>query len=815
MGIVLNEGQVMLRAIPSLNNARNDLQEASNDARSLLHKLPSSFSQRGLVSDIANKLSNAKGEVDSAKSLVNSKVSTAKSIEGKNSAKASLLALLLGAKGGFVTGATTANKARGVKSSSYSRTGAATANKSNNIFSKIFGGIKKAGSALFSGGKTVVKWLGNTTKAVINRAKSVGAKIASGTKSIIQRIVPSTKQVIETVKKVGTKIIDGVKTVGKWAGKTANTIVSGAKSIGTKIVNGFKTVGRWAGDAAKNISKVVKKVGATAAQCVSVVVNWTNRMTEFVLDTSAIATTAAVVPFTALFDVGKGLFTGNWDWSATKGMWKGFNDFAAIDLTSKAHDAFYSSIAGKLIDDNAAFKSDSEAFELSKKAGATATQISAGLTEGVVKFGESIVDAAAIIGSGIGSIGTGIADLGAGIFTGNWEGTNTKTLWNSSLRFVGTDWSSKLHDSFYDGSYGKQLDQNALFTSESGAFNITKNVGYVAALVVATIFTCGAASAGAGTGSAMSGVISSAAASGAVTAASSLGVNAQENYQTVVDEKLKSSATKAANSYKITDEDRKKALEELKIKNRNYNPTNEEIERLIREKKADEYKEYTRLHNDILEHGDISKINLKSSSQAAVEGLFAAATAGASRYIGNASSMSKISSEASKLTDLGKFAANHKFLSKTAASAVKSTRSFVTEGIDAVDEGREYNLKDAATNAGINFAMESAINTIGNGKPSLKTASEDIENKASKMAAMEECGDFIPEGLASKVSKSKEYIYISSIEKAIKDNTSLSTNMKNVTKLLETELKDDFVDVLSGRKKIEDLITKLLQDKAA
>ena len=269
MGIVLNEGQVMLRAIPSLNNARNDLQEASNDARSLLHKLPSSFSQRGLVSDIANKLSNAKGEVDSAKSLVNSKVSTAKSIEGKNSAKASLLALLLGAKGGFVTGATTANKARGVKSSSYSRTGAATANKSNNIFSKIFGGIKKAGSALFSGGKTVVKWLGNTTKAVINIAKSVGTKIASGTKSIIQRIVPSTKQVIETVKKVGTKIIDGVKTVGKWAGKTANTIVSGAKSIGTKIVNGFKTVGRWAGDAAKNISKVVKKVGATAAQCVS------------------------------------------------------------------------------------------------------------------------------------------------------------------------------------------------------------------------------------------------------------------------------------------------------------------------------------------------------------------------------------------------------------------------------------------------------------------------------------------------------------------------------------------------------------------
>ena len=886
MDFNFEESLVMNHAIPSLNSAKSDLQDASNDARSLLGKLPGSFSQRGVVSDIANKLSSVKAEVDSTKSIVNNKMSTVKSIEGKNSSKASSLASKLSFKEKLMTGAKTASTTKDAKSDAFSMTGAKTSKTSKSALASfgewLWGGIKNVGSAIASGVKTAVNWVGNAAKTVVsgvknvgsavangvktvanwagnavknvvnavknvgsavasgvktvanwagnaaknvvNVVKNVGSAVASGVKTAVNWVGNATKTVVNGVKNIGSAVVSGAKTVTNWVGEATKNVVTGVKNVGSTIAKGFKAAGDWIGNAAKNVWEKVKPVVATAAQCVSVVVNWSNRITEFVLDTSAIATTAAVVPFTALYDIGKGLLTGNWDWSATQGMWKGFNDFAAVDLTSKTHDAFYSSSVGKWIDENAAFKSDADVFKASKVVGDTAAQISAGLTEGAAKFVESIVDGVVMVGTGIASIRTGAKDIVKGIATGNWDWSTTQGMWNEVLKFTGTDWTSKLHDAFYSGSYGKYLDENAVFTSESTAFKITKEVGYIAALTAATIVTCGVAGVGASASSAvgaaassMSGVLGSAAVAGGITFTSSLGQNAQDNYNTVINEKFESQATSATNAYKITEEDRQKMREELKTKYRIFNPTDAEVDNAIRIKKAAEYVDKARKGANVLNEQDLNRIVLKSGAQATVDGAFAAFAAGATKYIGNASSLAKAASKSGQeLTGFVGKVGNHQIFAKTVANGAKATRFYVTEAIDAADTGH-YDLGDAAMKSAISFGTDSAFTLIGGAKNSIKTkidakkTAADLSSSMRSSSGADQAGVFgnnIPKGAQGSE-------IISSYEAARKDNADTLTNIKQVVKTTESKTREDNAKVVTGQETSDDWLNNFLYGEAA
>lgn len=55
---------------------------------------------------------------------------------------------------------------------------------------------------------------------------------------------------------------------------------------------------------------------------------------------------------TAMFDVYKGLLTGKWDFSATKGLWTKAVSLLSIDYTGKISDSFYNTEFGKKINDN-------------------------------------------------------------------------------------------------------------------------------------------------------------------------------------------------------------------------------------------------------------------------------------------------------------------------------------------------------------------------------------------------------------------------------------------------------------------------------
>lgn len=75
---------------------------------------------------------------------------------------------------------------------------------------------------------------------------------------------------------------------------------------------------------------------------------------EAIVDCAALLVGGVATIGTGLWDLGVGIFTGNWDWSATGAMWKkGFMPFVGFDATSVAFDWVYEKTPMKQVNEAA------------------------------------------------------------------------------------------------------------------------------------------------------------------------------------------------------------------------------------------------------------------------------------------------------------------------------------------------------------------------------------------------------------------------------------------------------------------------------
>lgn len=197
------------------------------------------------------------------------------------------------------------------------------------------------------------------------------------------------------------------------------------------------------------------------------------------------------------------------------------------------------------------------------KTAATIVNFAVSLVEGVVSLVEALGDVVLIVVGGVCSIVTAVADIVRGLCTGEWDWKCTGAVWKKWIMpWVGYDWTDKVFDGVekinvfdkWAWDWGKRKG------GDGTACKIVKGVGYVAGIIVASVFTAGAAGAVTGVGSGVAGgaaavaslgtaagasVASSAAvtvASTAISGAAKFAQETQKGYNKLSDEEKQSGA---------------------------------------------------------------------------------------------------------------------------------------------------------------------------------------------------------------------------------------------------------------------------------
>lgn len=468
-GIALDASKVNSYVLPKLDKTNSTMQEAYSASLSLKSSLPGSFSYRGMVSDISAQITEIRKEVTQVKKVVTSKVELAKRIESKSESK---IASLVGAAGkigsaigsaagaikggaagsllgplGAAAGAVTGAIAGGVTGTLMGKTGAKVA-------AKTVSGVKKVGSWLWNGIK-------NVGAKVAKGVKSIAGKVVSGAKKIGNAVKTVAKKTWTAVKNTGAKIVNGVT-------KAAKGIWNGIKSVGSAIWNGCKKVvkkvtsfveekalpwiknvasGLW--DGIKTVgSKIwsgIKKVGATVANLTVSLVEGITSFVEAIVDFVFLAAGAVKSINTAIIDLGKGIFTGDWSFSTTGALWKKVvMPVVGFDATGKLFDLAYENrlVGYAMLGPAGLFlkEIDNEAADWAKRKDGIGYKIGKGVgyVAGIVVASIFTAGAAGAAGAGTAGISGGATAVSSFITTGTSTVSGTLTLSVSSGIIAGT-----------------------------------------------------------------------------------------------------------------------------------------------------------------------------------------------------------------------------------------------------------------------------------------------------------------------------------------------------------------------------------------
>lgn len=350
----------------------------------------------------------------------------------------------------------------------------------------------------------IKKEITNTKNLVVNKtdkAKQIESKSESKVSSIASKMASTVGAVTGAIMGAKTGLAGTAvgavvgSAVGKKAGKTiADTgakvaketkslgakIWGGIKRVGSKVASGFKSAADWVGD---KVTSAVDWIGNAASD----VGNWVSDKFNAAKDWTC----------QALKD------TGAWISNAASATWSWLKGAADTVWTHM------------------------------KKIGASIANAVISLVEGVVRLVESIGDLFLLLGTCVDTIGTGIVDIVNGISTGNWDWKNTKELWDTCKTMVAYDWTSKIfEEGLYTTGFGKWLDNNAYapFKSDALGCKICQGIGYIAGIVVISIFTFGAGGVAIGTTATIGSTTISAGTVAIVAAGAGIGKYTQEEW---------------------------------------------------------------------------------------------------------------------------------------------------------------------------------------------------------------------------------------------------------------------------------------------
>ena len=353
-----------------------------------------------------------------------------------------------------------------------------------------------------------------------------------------------------------------------------------------------------------------------------------------------------------------------------------------------------------------------------------------GLAEGLMSFGEGIVDTGALIVGVGGTILTGITDIFVnGLIFGDWDFDATSSLWKDGIMpFVGTNYTDKTFSAIYETEFmqGIEADAHSVFKRDGGVvYEISKGVGYYTGMIALSTVTAGAATSI--TGVSQVGAISvNTISQGAVAAAGSFGKNSQNNYNASINNNVK--------EYYISEEIKK-----------NGSLSYDDALKIVESNIANGvYKDYDVIRNNEqqnLSGGEILKGNTKALATAAIEGgtYFLAGAAGdtITTYNKALAEATKMGGNVSKYTEsIIKFGAQHK---DGITIGIKATKAYVQEGVNAVYEGRDYNLKAATIDAASTIIAENVFRGVKNSgvklyKSDVKTPEPDLSKVVSKIS---------------------------------------------------------------------------------
>ena len=208
------------------------------------------------------------------------------------------------------------------------------------------------------------------------------------------------------------------------------------------------------------------------------------------------------------------------------GVWKGIKNIGksivnACKKIAKKVVSFVKEKIGPII--KAIGKGIVTAIKWVGKTAATIVNFAVSLVEGVVSLVEALGDVVLIVVGGVCSIVTAVADIVRGLCTGEWDWKCTGAVWKKWIMpWVGYDWTDKVFDGVekinvfdkWAWDWGKRKG------GDGTACKIVKGVGYVAGIIVASVFTAGAAGAVAGAGSGVAGGAAAVASLGTAAGAS-------------------------------------------------------------------------------------------------------------------------------------------------------------------------------------------------------------------------------------------------------------------------------------------------------
>ena len=157
------------------------------------------------------------------------------------------------------------------------------------------------------------------------------------------------------------------------------------------------------------------------------------------------------------------------------------------------------------------------------------------ITAGVIKFVEAITDCSILITGAVKGLYVLAFDAVKSLITGKKDFTNSKKYYNQLLKIVGYDVTGKIKGKFYETKFGKWFNDNSYAPFKDGGtvYGIGEGIGYVAGIVVLTIFTCGGGTAA--TVASQTASTSMQVVSGVIAGAGAMGKAAQSGYNSTVD----------------------------------------------------------------------------------------------------------------------------------------------------------------------------------------------------------------------------------------------------------------------------------------
>lgn len=411
--IILDASKVNSYVLPNLTKSKNIILSACSINNALRNSLPNSFSYKNYISNIATQLYNIQKEISNINQIIIKKIEKAKSIEssGQNrtaaiSRIASSIGAISGTVGGAMIGSTGGVAGAVIGATIGNKVGKTIGNTGAKIVGKTVSGIKIVGSSIVNG----FKW--------------IGSKVTKAYKS-------ATNWISDKAKKVSNWVVGKLESAKNWTCKALKDTGAFISKVGTTIWSGLKKAWNWAKDVEN-----WKRLGASIANGAIAFVKGVVSLVEALGDLIILIGSGICTTRTALYDLGKGIVTGNWNFDATKGLWKKTKSIVSYQWTNKAFDAFYETKAGKWLDSNAykPFKSDGLACQILEGVGYVAGVIA--LTVLTFGVGGVAVGATTTVSAGVSA--TTMAATAAAVGFGKY----TAEEWNKnsiSINYNGTD----------------------------------------------------------------------------------------------------------------------------------------------------------------------------------------------------------------------------------------------------------------------------------------------------------------------------------------------------------------------------------------